>query len=237
MKQVLRLFRSCLSEWRMATQQWNEIHLVIMLILNQLPSPSLAGVAPVTAMSGREAMSPMDTIALPGGVVSATLEQIERSQREYVAAARDAMDQMHKQLSEKNQKKRDRARSLQAKKKGVQSANFVVGDYVLYQDVWPHKREKLRTTWCGPAVVSAVVSNWVYEIQNLVTSEVRRAHASRLRFYRDKRLHVTDEFLVHVAHNSEGFEVEEILDARYVEKEQVFEVLIKWLGLQSIENS
>ena len=116
---------------------------------NQLPSPSLAGVTPVTAMSGRAAMSPMDTIALPGSLVSATLEQIESSQREYVASARDALHQMHKQLSENNKKKRARARSLQAKKKGVQPANFVVGDYVLYQDVWPHRREKLRTTWCG----------------------------------------------------------------------------------------
>ena len=52
----------------MASQQWSEIHLVIMLILNQLPSPSLAGVAPATATSGREAMSPMDTIALPGSL-------------------------------------------------------------------------------------------------------------------------------------------------------------------------
>ena len=86
-------------------------------------------------------------------------------------------------------------------------------------------------------MVSAVVSSWVYEIRNLVTAEVRKAHASRLCFYRDKSLHVTDEFLAHVAHNSEGFEVEDILDARYVEKEKRFEVLIKWLGLQPIANS
>ena len=120
----------------MASQQWSEIHLVIMLILNQLPSPSLAGVAPATAMSGREAMSPMDTIALPGSLVSATLEQIELSQREYVVAARDALDQMHKQLSVTNERKRARARSLRVKKKDVQPAHFVVGDYVMYQDVW-----------------------------------------------------------------------------------------------------
>ena len=78
---------------------------------------------------------------------------------------------------------------------------------------------------------------WVYEIRNLITAGVRNAHASRLRFHRDKDLYVTDDFLSHVAHNSEGFEVEEILDARYAEKERGFEVLIKWLGLQPVENS
>ncbi|ETV71524.1 hypothetical protein H257_13187 [Aphanomyces astaci] len=64
MRQLLRLFRACLSEWRMAATQWNEIHMVVMLIMNQLPSSSLGGVAPVTAMSGRPAMSPLDTIIL-----------------------------------------------------------------------------------------------------------------------------------------------------------------------------
>ena len=70
-------------------------------------------------------------------VVWFQLEQIESSQREYVATAREALDQMHKQLSETNKTKRDRARSRQAKKKGVQPANFVVGDYyyVMYQDL------------------------------------------------------------------------------------------------------
>jgi hypothetical protein len=208
-----------------------------MLILNQLPSPSLAGVAPVTAMSDREAMSPMDTIALPGHLVSATLEQIEAPQREYVVAAREALDQMHKQLSVANAKKREKSRSSQAKKKGVKPAQFMVGDYVLYQDVWQHKREKLRTTWCGPAVVSLVVSDWVYEIRNLITAGVRRVHASRQRFYSDRDLNMTKDFLAHVAHNSEGFEVEEILDVRCSEKEKGFDVYIKWLGLQSVENS
>ena len=211
--------------------------MVIMLILNQLPSPSLAGVAPVTAMSGRDAMSPMDTIALPGHVVSATLEQIELSQRQYVTAAREALDQMHKQLSVANEKKREKARKSQAKAKGVKSAQFMVGDYVLYQDVWQHKRDKLRTTWCGPAVVSLVVSDWVYEIRNLITAGVRRVHASRLRFYSDQNLHMTKDFLAHVAHISEGFEVEKIVDVREHEKGNGFEVFIKWLGLQSVENS
>ena len=61
------------------------------MVLNQLPSPSLGGVAPVTAMSGRPAMTPLDTIALPGQVTSATLAEIESRQRAYVVAARDAV--------------------------------------------------------------------------------------------------------------------------------------------------
>ncbi|KAF0701909.1 hypothetical protein AaE_016249, partial [Aphanomyces astaci] len=128
MRQLLRLFRACLSEWRMAPDQWPEAHLVIMLVLNQLPSPSLGGMAPVTAMSGRPAMSPADTMALPGQLISATLAEVEEGQRENIAAAQMALEEMHKQMSVENARKRDRSRQYHDKKKGVQMAQFVVGD-------------------------------------------------------------------------------------------------------------
>ncbi|ETV95821.1 hypothetical protein H310_10866 [Aphanomyces invadans] len=159
------------SEWRMATTQWSEIHLVVILILNQLPSPSHGNVAPVNAMSGRPAMSPLDTIALPGLTKSATLEEVNASQRDNIDKARAALDAMHKVVAETNAKKRAQARKSHDAKLGDQMAQFVVGDYVLCQDVWMHKRAKLRTTWCGPAVVTNVASNWVYDVRNLVTGE------------------------------------------------------------------
>ena len=170
MRQLLRLFRACLSEWRLPVDRWPDVTLVIMLIFNQLPSPSLGGIAPVTAMSGRPAMSPMDTIALPGSLCAATLADVENRQKVYFAAAREAVDHMHKEMAEVNAIKRDRARKTHEKKRGVAMAQFVLGDYVLYQDVWLHKRTKLRTTWCGPAVVTQVISNWLYAVKNIITS-------------------------------------------------------------------
>jgi transposase InsO family protein len=237
MRQLLRLFRACLSEWRMSTDQWPEAYLVLMLVLNQLPSPSLGGVAPVTAMSGRPAMSPEDTISLPGHLKLASLSEVESSQRQAIRDVQMALDGMHKRMSEENEKKRDRARTTRDKKKGVQMAQFVVGDYVLYQDVWAHRRDKLHTRWCGPAVVTKVTSHWLYDVENLITHDVRPAHASRLKFYADAQLDVTSDFLAHVAHNSEGFEVESMLDARYSAPTKAYEVLIKWRGLQVAENS
>ncbi len=43
---------------------------------------------------------------------------------------------------------------------------------------------------------------------------------------------MTTELLDHVAHNSEGFEVEELVAAK-----KAYEVLIKWRGLQDLESS
>ncbi|KAF0726139.1 hypothetical protein Ae201684P_020252 [Aphanomyces euteiches] len=221
----------------MATNQWPEIVTVMMLVLNQLPSPSLGGVAPVTAMSGRPAMSPTDTMMLPGGLVSVTLQEVADKQISNISDAQLVMDQMHKQLSSVNAAKRAKSRKLYEKQRGVEPAQFVVGDYVLYRDVWAHSRAKLRTKWFGPAEVVKVTSNWLYDVRNLITGDVREAHATKLKFYADCDLHIASDFMDHVAHNSEGYEVEDIVDARYNSRAKSFEAKIKWRGLQDVQNS
>jgi hypothetical protein len=153
MHHLLCLFRSCRSEWRMATNQWVETRLVIMLVLNQLTSPSIGNVSPVTAMSGRPAMALTDLIALPGSLKAAILEEVAVAQKGTIKEAREALDAMHKEMSAANAKKRDAAHRSHDKKKSVKSAQFVVGDYVIYQDVWQHQHTKLRTTWCGRTFV------------------------------------------------------------------------------------
>ena len=77
----------------------------------------------------------------------------------------------------------------------------------------------------------------MYSVKNLITQDERVAHATRLKFYADKDLNVTSDFLAQVAHNSEGFEVEALEDVRYVPATQSYEIWVKWRGLQSIENS
>jgi hypothetical protein len=151
-------------------------------------------------MSGRPAMPPMDTIALPGKCVASSLHDIEALQRDHETAAGLALDAMHKELSVGNAKKRARSRRAHDAKRGTELAQFVPGDYVLYQGVWQHKREKLRTTWCGPTVMTGVVSPWVYMVKKLITADCHPSHAVRIRFYSDVALNVTEDFLAHVAH-------------------------------------
>ncbi|RHZ24110.1 hypothetical protein DYB37_012629 [Aphanomyces astaci] len=48
-------------------------------------------------MSGRLAMSPADTMALPGQIMSATLAEVEEGQRENIAAAQLELEEMHEE--------------------------------------------------------------------------------------------------------------------------------------------
>jgi len=107
---------------------------------------------------------------------------------------------------------------------------------VLYADVWQHRRSKLSVKWCGPAQVKATVSNWIFEIENLITGQRREAHASRLKFYADVSLHVSEDLLRHVAHNSEGHVVAELLNARYTPTLKQHEIEVRWRGLSDAED-
>ncbi|ETM37608.1 hypothetical protein L914_15871 [Phytophthora nicotianae] len=96
---------------------------------------------------------------------------------------------------------------------------------------------QLRVKWCGPAQVTAATSNWIFEIENLVTGERREAHASRLKFYADNSLAVTEDLHRHVAHNSEGHVVDTFLSTRYNTNEKRHELLVHWRGLDTVEDS
>ncbi|OWY95775.1 hypothetical protein PHMEG_00034139 [Phytophthora megakarya] len=144
---------------------------------------------------------------------------------------------MHKRSSKVNATVRAAARANRGNKKGATMAQFDTGDFVLYADVWQHTRSKLRVKWCGPAQVVDTVSNWIFVIQNLVTGQKKEVHASRLKFYADDTLNVSEDLLLHIAHNSEGHVVDCLLEARYNRQEKRQEIKVHWRGLSEHEDS
>jgi hypothetical protein len=58
-------------------------------------------------------------------------------------------------------------------------------------------------------------SPWVFEVEDLVTKKLSEIHVSRLHFYADKMLNVTEDLLSQVAHSQEGHEVEKFLAVRH----------------------
>jgi hypothetical protein len=72
----------------------------------------------------------------------------------------------------------------------------------------------------GPAPRREWESDYVFVVENLLTKEVKAAHATRLRFYKDKKLNVTAELAQAAEHNDHQlYVVSKILDARYNEQE------------------
>jgi hypothetical protein len=75
----------------------------------------------------------------------------------------------------------------------VRSPNFQVGDYVLVAEHRKSGVSKLQVKCKGPRRVASVESDYVFVVENLLTKDLKAAHATRLRFYKDKDLNVTAE--------------------------------------------
>jgi hypothetical protein len=113
----------------------------------------------------------------------------------------------------------------------VWSPNFQVGDYVL---VAKHRKSgvsKLQIKWKGPRRVASVESDYVFVVESLLTKELKAAQATRLIFYNDKELNVTEELSQAAEHNDHQlYVVSKILDARYNEQEMFHELLVASRG-------
>jgi hypothetical protein len=81
----------------------------------------------------------------------------------------------------------------------------------------------------GLICVLSVESDYVFVVDNLLTIELKAAHATRLRLYKDKELNVTAELAQAAEHSDhELYVLSKILDARYNEKEMFHELLVAW---------
>ncbi|GMF09609.1 unnamed protein product [Phytophthora lilii] len=137
MRETLRCCRALLSEWRLRPREWPRVIKIVQLVLNNTPSPSLGGVAPVTAMTGLSAMGPSDHIAIPGPVELATLAEIQTVQRVNVVKLQQALERMHKRTATINSAVRAAGRKGHDKKQGTTMAQFDIGGFVLYADSNP----------------------------------------------------------------------------------------------------
>jgi hypothetical protein len=57
---------------------------------------------------------------------------------------------------------------------------------VLVEELRKSGTSKLQVKWKGPRRVASVESDYVLVLKNLFTKELKAAHATRLRFYKEK---------------------------------------------------
>jgi hypothetical protein len=113
----------------------------------------------------------------------------------------------------------------------VRSPDFQAGDYMLVAEHRNKGMFKLQVKWKSPRRVASVESDHVFVVENLLTKELKAAHAKRLRFYKDKAINVTAELAQAAGHDDHQlYVVSTILDARYNEQEIFHGLLVAWRG-------
>jgi hypothetical protein len=158
-------------------------------------------------------------------LVNAPLDFIKAQKLMEVEKLSKAVTEINAQVVEKAT--RDRKAAIHNDKTHVRWPNFQVGDYVLVAE---HRKSgvfKLQVKWKSPCRLANVRSYYVFVVENLLMKELKAAHATRLRFYKDKDLNVAAE-LAQAAENSyyQLYVVSRILDARYIEQEIFYDLFV-----------
>ena len=133
---------------------------------------------------------------------------------------------------------KEKQRSRNKKDHFAKSVNFTLGDFVLWSRVdVPSKKSKLGVFWIGPYRVTNLISDNVFEIECLRTYKKKIAHASRLKYYHDSSLNVSEELIQFISQQDVTFEIENIIDHKYDNDIKSYIFLIEWKGFEAIENS
>ncbi|KAE8960795.1 hypothetical protein PF011_g29976 [Phytophthora fragariae] len=133
--------------------------------------------------------------------------------------------------------KRLKQRLLNKKReRGENVINFTEGDYVLRSRVDEKSGNKLLVTWVGSyRVLRADAHSFL--IQHLITGAELDVHASRLKFYADASLDVTEELREHISSQGIVLAIEKLKEHRWSDQIRDYEVLVQWKGLEAIEDS
>ena len=106
---------------------------------------------------------------------------------------------------------------------------FEIGDYVLWSRVDQQgARSKLYATWVGPMQIVNTKSEYVYFLKHLVTGKTVEAHVSRMDFYSDDKLNVTEDLANLISRQGTLLDVKELVDLRLVNT--TWQIKVLWDG-------
>ncbi len=81
--------------------------------------------------------------------------------------------------------------------------------------------------------LTAAVTPWIYEIEDLLDGTKHKAHTRRLKYYIDSSLNITEEVKAQLRHDNGQWEVRTFLDCRCVNKRKhKWEILVQWTGYE-----
>ncbi len=112
-----------------------------------------------------------------------------------------ALRNRHRNISDTGTRVREKAVARQNEETHVRSPNLGVGDYVLVAHRIRGYSPNLRVKWKGPRRSSRVISEFIYEVEDLISQSCHLVHANRLKLYAYSSLNVREELIETIAHN------------------------------------
>jgi hypothetical protein len=215
----------------MYADEWPEVVNMVQSVLNNSLSTRLNKRTPMQVFTGHAETTPLALMLRDNVPNNAPLDCFKAQKIMEVEKLSKALTEIYAQVAEKATRDRKAAIQKQNDKTYVRSPNFQVGDYVSVEEHRKSGVSKLQVKWKDPRRVASVESDYVFVVKNLLTKELKAAHATRLRFYKEKDFDITAE-LAQAAENNDCqlYIVSKILDARYNEQDMFHESFLAWRG-------
>jgi RNase H-like domain found in reverse transcriptase/Integrase zinc binding domain/Integrase core domain len=231
-ERVLRDIKALLGlmcvETRTDRQNWPKLVRNVQMAINNRPSQSLDGEAPVKVHTGIDAHNALDFYVDKNEFIPLTwtVKIVE-----YLARLQETLDQVHKRVYEATEKV-----TLQARTKALGLFQYEIGDYVLYCSVdRKSQMGKLFFQWTGPYQIIDMKSSYIFHIQDLVQKKIIVAHVDRLSFFSTDQMDVTGELTELIAREGLLYEIEDFLDILWDPDLKTYVVQTKWLGFSRQE--
>lgn len=177
-----------------------------------------------------QAFSPLAPSSTP------TIIELRARQIIKISDVADSLEAIHRDVTERVSKSRKCAIEQNNLRANVQAIRFSPGDLVLVRRA-VRGRHKLDLPWKGPRRVINALSDWIYEVENILTGTREHTHARRLTIYRAglEGVDLSPE-LKSVIENSEG-QTEIAADICSIrEHDGNVEVQVEWDGLPADED-
>jgi hypothetical protein len=171
---------------------WPSVIDLVKSALNQSASDRLAGMTPLTAFTGLPADGILKAVLrrVPNQVVKMHSLQDARAQQVLqLESAKKDLEMMHVSVQERRTKKQQDAIHRHNARAGFRYVDFHVGDYVLQAKLLRHRCQKTMARWYGPKMVTKALSNFIFEVEDLITKRRDECHISRLLLYLESKVY------------------------------------------------
>ena len=146
-----------------------QISTVATIILNHFVRADLNNRAPVTAFTGLPADNPLRLLVSEETKKCKYIDFIKAQQLVKVNQIHSALAEMHRDVAQSRTRARKAAVKRHNERTHVQPVNFEVGDYVLVAHRTNNRGPKLNVKWKGPRRIVRAVSEFVYEVEDLLS--------------------------------------------------------------------
>ena len=206
----------------MKEKEWPLVLPIVQSVLNHSIHVGLGNRAPINFFSGLLADKTLRLIVPPSSAKPINLNELQVIKAMNVEDLMTTLQEMHRDVAERRNTRREAAVASHNAKTNVMPANFSIGDFVLVARRIENDGHKLRLQWLGPQRIVRIESDWEDEDEDLINETHALVYANRLKFYADSQLFVTQELLNTIDNNQPHYNtIIKLLDLEYDCKETV----------------